>query len=156
MSPQLPKFLNTTPPAAIYDKASATTTEIDTIGFDWCRIIVILGATDIAMSALKVGESDTSGGGGGYTDITGLVFGTSTNSEGSTSSLPSASDDNDIFVFDIDLRGRKRYLDVTATFGDGSAGTYACILTELFRGEKEPATAAESGVNQWLAVPTFA
>lgn len=154
MSPQLPKFLNTTPPGAIYDDASATTTEIDTLGFAWARIIVILGATDIAMSALQVTESDTSGS--GHAAITGLVFGTSTNSAGSTSSLPAAGDDNDIFVCDIDLRGRKRYLDVTATFGNGSAGTYACILTELFRGEKEPATATEMGLNQLLAVPTFA
>lgn len=154
MVPQLPKFVNVTPPAAVYDNASLTTTSIDTRGYDWCRIIVSLGAIDIAMTALKVGESDTDGS---YSDITGLVFGTSTNSAGSTSALPTASDDNDIFVFDIDLRGRKRYLDVTATAADSStAGTYACIIAELWRGEKEPATATEAGVNQVLQVPTFA
>jgi hypothetical protein len=154
MVPQLPKIINVTPPAAVYDNASATTTSIDTRGYDWCRIIVSLGAIDIAMTALAVGESDTDGS---YNNITGLVFGTSTNSAGSTSALPTASDDDDVFVFDIDLRGRKRYLDVTATCGNSStAGTYLSILCELYRGEKQPATATEAGVNQILQVPTFA
>lgn len=154
MVPQLPKFVNVTPPAAVYDNASCTTTSIDTQGYDWCRVIVQLGALDIAMTALKVGESDTDGS---FSDVTGLVFGTSTNSAGSTSALPTASDDNDVFVFDIDLRGRKRYLDVTATCGNTSTtGTYVSILAELFRGEKQPASATEAGVNQILQVPTFA
>ncbi len=154
MVPQLPKFVAVTPPAAVYDNASLTTTTIDTQGFDFARIIVFLGAIDIAMSALKVGESDTDGS---FTDVTGLVFGTSINSVGSTSALPTALNDNGIFIFDIDLRGRKRYLDVTATAADSATvGTYAAILCELYRGEKQPATATEAGVVQILQVPTFA
>ncbi len=107
------KYVSVTPPAAIVDDASYTTAEIDTLGFDYCTIVVYLGASDIAMAALAVTESDSSGS--GHANVTGLVWGTSTNIDGSTSALPSATDDNKFQIAQIDLRGRKRYLDVTAT-----------------------------------------
>jgi hypothetical protein len=147
---QLHKVVNLTPPAAIVDNASYTVAELDTLDWDYCQIYVILGATDIAMTALAVTESDTSGS--GHANVTGLVFGTSTNLAGSTSALPTATDDNDVFRFDIDLRKRKRYLDVTATAGNGTAGTFACIIAILSRGRIGPETAAEGGCNQILRV----
>jgi hypothetical protein len=137
------KLVNLTPPAAIIDNSAVTVAELDTKGWDHARIIVILGATDIAMSALKVTESDTTGS--GHADVTGLVYGTSTDIDGSTSVLPTADDDNGIFVFDIDLRGRKRFLDMGATVGDGAAGTYVTIIAELFRGDTMPTTVAGHG-----------
>jgi len=144
------KFVSVTPPAAIVDDASYTTAEIDTLGFSNAQIVVYLGATDIAMTALKVTESDTAGS--GHADVTGLVFGTSTNIDGSTSALPSATDDNKFQIFDIDLRGRKRYLDVTATAGDGSAGTFATIFCILSRAGEVGATAADRGADEVLRV----
>jgi hypothetical protein len=137
------KLVNLTPPAAIIDDSAVTVAELDTKNWDHARIVVILGATDIAMTALKVTESDTSGS--GHADVTGMVFGTSTDIDGNTSALPAADDDNGIFVFDIDLRGRKRYLDVSATVGDGAAGTYVAIIAELYRGESMPTTVAGHG-----------
>lgn len=147
---QASKIVGITPPAAIKDDGSYTTAELDVAGFSECTIYVYIGATDIAMVALKVTESDTAGS--GHADVTGLVFGTSENTAGSTSVLPSATDDNDIFAFDIDLRGRKRYLDVTATAGDGSTGTFAVLWAELRRGVETPTTATERGLNQVLRV----
>jgi hypothetical protein len=144
------KIVNLTPPAAIVDNTSFTVAELDTLDWDYCRIIVILGATDIAMTALAVTESDTSAS--GHANVTGLVFGTSANIAGSTSALPVATDDDDLFGFDIDLRYRKRYLDVTATAGDGSAGTYAVIIAIRSRGRIAPDTTAERGFNQILRV----
>lgn len=144
------KWLNLTPPAAIVDNASLTVTEIDTLGFDYAEIIVVLGATDIAMTALAVTESDTSGS--GHANVTGLIFGTSDNTAGSTSVLPTATDDNDVFKFEIDLRARKRYLDVTATIGNGTAGTYAVVLARLSRSKTGVETATEAGCNQILRV----
>lgn len=144
------KLVSVTPPAAIVNNSSYTTAEIDTLGFDYAQIIVYLGASDIAMAALKVTESDSSGS--GHADVTGLVFGTSTNIDGSTSALPSATDDNKFQVFDIDLRGRKRYLDVTATAGNGSAGTFATILCILSRAGEAPTTAAGRGADEVLRV----
>lgn len=145
------KFVGVTPPAAIVNNTSHTTGEIDTLGWDYLTIVAYLGATDIAMTALKVTESDTSGSNHG--DITGLVLGTSTNIDGSTSALPSGTDDNKFFVFQIDLRnGRKRYIDVTSTVGNGSTGAYLSILGILSRGDTGPTTAAGMGAAQVLAV----
>jgi len=144
------KFVSVTPPAAIVDNAAYTTAEIDTLGWDYATIVVYLGATDIAMAALAVTESDTSGS--GHANITGLVWGTSTNIDGSTSALPSATDDNKFQIAQIDLRGRKRYLDVSATAGDGTTGTYATILCILSRGATDPVTASEMGADEVLRV----
>lgn len=144
------KFVSVTPPAAIIDNASATTAEVDTKGWDYAQYYVYIGATDIAMTALAVTESDTSGS--GHANITGLVTGTSTNIAGSTSALPSATDDNTVRRFDIDLRGRKRYLDLTATCGDGTAGTYLAAWCILSRGAKAPVTATECGCGDILRV----
>ena len=145
---QATKFLNITPPAAIVDNASWTTAEIDTLGWDFLQILVIMGATDIAMTALAVTQSDASGS--GHANITGLVWGTSTNADGSASVLPSATDDDKIQLAEIDLRGKKRYIDVTGTGGDGSAGAFLCILAILSRAKDAPVTAAERGCDEIL------
>jgi hypothetical protein len=131
------KVINVTPPAAIIDNTSALTTAIDTIGFRYCQILVSLGATDIAMTALKVQQSDTDGS---YADVTGLVYGAS-----GAAALPIATSDNGVYVFNIDLRGKKRFLDVVATFGDGSVGGFVSILALLFEGEDTPRSATERG-----------
>lgn len=144
------KLVSITPPAAIVDNASYTTSEIDTNGFDYAQIVVYLGATDIAMTALAVTESDTTGS--GHANVTGLVYGTSTDIDGTTSALPAATDDNKFFVFDIDLRGRKRYLDVTATAGNGTAGTYATIFAMLWRADETPHSASTRGAGNVLRV----
>ena len=146
---QTEKLVSITPPAAIVDNASLATASIDTLGFDYCTIYLYLGAMDIAMTALKVQESDNDST---YADVAGLVFGTSTNTGGSASTLPSATDDNKFFAFEIDLRGRKRYLDLVATCGDGSAGTYACAWAVLSRAEAMPKVAADRGCSQILRV----
>jgi hypothetical protein len=145
------KYVNITPPAAIVDNASFTTAELDTKGWSYCTFVVQYGATDIATAALAMTESDTSGS--GFSNVTGLVFGTSTNAAGSTSTLPSATDDNNIFLFQIDLTQRKRYLDLTFTGGDGAAGTYASVLAILSDPIDGPAgVTAQQGATQILRV----
>lgn len=138
------------PPEGLVDNAAFTEIEIDTKGFSYCTVYACLGATDIAMAGLKMQESDTSGS--GQADITGLVFGTSTNTEGDTSALPTALEDDLIFGFDIDLRGRKRYLTCVATAGDGATGTHLTVLALLARAEDGPATAALRGCSQMLRI----
>lgn len=143
------KTVLVTPPAAIVNNSSLTTAEIDTYGYDYCEITVCLGATDIALTALKVQESNVSGS--GFADISGLVFGTSANDTGSASTLPSSTDDNGIYKFLIDLKNnRKRYLDVVATVGNGSTGAFVTILAELSRASETPVTAVEAGLKQRL------
>lgn len=142
------KVLNTTPPAAIIDDAAVTTAEIDTLGFDYAIVLVSLGATDIALTALSLQESDTSGS--GHANVTGLVYGTSTDIDGNTSSLPSATNDNGVFAFEVDLRGRKRYLDVAATVGNGTSGAFVTIQTLLFRAKELPTSISDKGLTGCL------
>ncbi len=55
----------------------------------------------------------------------------------------------------MDLRGRKRYLDVALTGGDGTAGTYAAVWANLFEGEVGPTTTTEKGAAQVLRAPSL-
>lgn len=146
---QRSKLVIVTSPQAIINNASATTASVDTLGFDYVKFTLILGATDIALTALKVQEADADSG---YADVTGLVYGTSTNTAGTTSTLPSATDDNKGFSFLVDMRGRKRWLDLVLTVGSGSTGAYVTVIAELYRGESIPSTAALRGMAQELLV----
>lgn len=122
------KVVNFCPPGAVVDNADFTTTAIDTAGFGKCAIFFSLGATDIAMAALKLQESDDSGM-SGAADITGAVYGAS-----GAPALPSATDDNKVYAFHVSLQGKKRYLDLVATAGNGSVGTYGSGIAVLYNG----------------------
>ena len=141
-SAQQTKFVSVTPPAAIIDNAAVTTAAIDTLGWDYLEVFVYLGATDIAMTVCKLQTSDTDGS---YADLTGAVYGTSTDIAGSTSALPIATDDNKCFKIEVDLRGKKRYFDLAATCGDGTAGTYITAFAILSRGDAPATTASGRG-----------
>jgi hypothetical protein len=131
-------------PAAIVDNASLTTNVIDTLGYDRLEVILVLGALDIAVTAFSLQESNvkasdtalTSG-----TDITGAVGGTDF-------TLPIATDDSKIGVIDLNMVSapRKRYIDVTATLGDGAAGTYSTIIFRLSKGHVDPISASDAGL----------
>ncbi len=144
------KIVAITSPGAIVDDASWTTNEVDTAEWDQLEIIVQLGSIDATMAALAATESDTSGSGHG--NITGAIFGTSNNDADAVSSLPGATDDNKVYSILIDLRARKRYIDLTATAGNGAAGTYMSAIGILSRGKIGPNTAVESGYAQRLIV----
>jgi hypothetical protein len=143
------KFVNVTPPAAILDNASATTNSVNTEGFSYATFLVELGATDIALTALKLQESDTDGS---YGDVTGAIFGTSALPDGTTSTLPSATDDNKIYAIYVDLKGRKKYLDMVITVGDGTAGGYVACQCILSGADVQPHTATGLGLGQYLVV----
>ena len=154
MKPTGYKTVQVIAPTAIVDNASWTTVTIDTLGFRFCEIFFMLGALDIAVAALKVQESDDSGMAGAV-DITGTIFGTDDNDTGSASTLPAATDDNKIYKFEIDLRGRKRYLDLVATGGDGTVGSYAAAWANLHEGENVPTSASDKNVAQLMRVPSI-
>ena len=143
------KWLSVTPSAAIVDNASPATVSIDTLGYDYLEVICYFGAMDIAATVLKLQSSDTDGS---YADVTGLVWGTSANIAGSTSTLPSATDDNKIFLFQVDLRGHKRWFDLAVTLGDGSAGTYFVALARLSKSKQPITTAAQAGAAEILRI----
>ena len=133
------KFSNIVPPAVIKDNASFTSVEVDTKGFNYLTVVCALGATDIAMAALKLQSGDVSGT---LADVTGLNFSGGTDIAGAATSLPSATDDNKLFVFQVDLRGKKRYWNIVATAGDGSTGTYLAAVAVLSRNSVNDGTVA--------------
>jgi hypothetical protein len=145
---QKTKFVAVVPPGAIKDNAEFANVEIDAAGWDWLIVIVTLGATDIAMAGLKLQQSDTSGS--GFADVTGLICGTSDNTDGDTSDLPSAADDNKIVVFEVDLRGKRRYFDLVATAGNGTNGTYLSAVGILGKGDSVLQTIAGRGCDEIL------
>lgn len=140
------KVVNFCPPGAIVDNADFTTTAIDTAGFGKVAVFFSLGATDIAMSALKLQQSDDSGM-SGAADITGAVYGAS----GATA-LPSATDDNKVYAFHVSLQGKKRYLDLVATAGNGTTGTYGSAVAVLYNGTDFDPTATDQNVAGSLVV----
>ena len=139
------KTIPVTNPAAIVDNAAFTTATIDTRGFAFLTIIVVLGALDVALAALKLRESDASDM-SGAADVAGADFSVA------PATLPSATDDNKLYAIQVNLTGRKRYVDLTLTGGDGTAGTYATVIAELSHASEIPAWVEARGFAQELIV----
>lgn len=118
----------------VLDNESATAVVIDSKGFEYLTVYSLVGATDIALSALKVQECDTSDG--QFGDIEGAAI----------SPLPTATDDNKVYGFFITLIGRKRYFKLVATAGDGSAGVNFAALALLTRARVGTDDAASRGL----------
>lgn len=135
------KWQNITPAAAIVDNAAVTTATIDTKGFTKLLIIVALGALDIAVAAMKLQHSVNSNM-SSPSDISGADFSVS------PLTLPAATDDNKLYGIFVDLRGKRRYLDLSLTAGDGAAGTYVSVLAGLYGAAEHPNSATERGFAQ--------
>ncbi len=150
---QQTKVMSIIKPVAIVDNTKWTTTQIDTKGFDYGMIIFHLGTSDIAMAALAVTQSDSDGS--SHVNVTGLIVGTSINSAGSTSNQMTATDDDAFILFDLDLKSMKRYIDLTATAGDGTNGSFAACCMVMYRSKIGPDTAAERGADQVLSSPAY-
>lgn len=135
------KFVNVCPPVAINDNTAYTTNTVDTLGYREATFLVSFGVMDIAVAVLKLQESDASNMSPAV-DVAGADFSVS------PLTLPSATDDGNQVVIYVNLQGRKRYLDLSFTAGDGSAGTFAVVTCILSRGEQSPDTAAKRGLSQ--------
>lgn len=129
ISGQMATYQDAIAPAAIIDDASAVAAEIDTIGANYLEVVIQLGATDIAVTALKLQSCDTSGG--SFTDVNGADFDGGLNTEGTALVLPSATDDGQTCVFQVNLDATERFFKVVATFGDGTAGGFIAGVARL-------------------------
>lgn len=130
--------------------ASATFThEIDTLGYKYASIDVMFSpftASNVSLaSVLKVGETDSTGG--SLTDVTGLRGGTDFTIASTGAST--GANIGGIARFNVDLRGRKRFLTVTV-----SPSTTVAIITNarLSKGENHASTASEANVNNVASV----
>lgn len=126
---------------------------VDTLGWSRATIYFELGATDIAMTALGVYSGPAAASGADdatYSAVTGLQ------AEGTAGSgrIPTATDDNNFFKFEIDLKTDSigRFLALDATGGDGSAGAYMSAFCILSEPNEHPSTATERGVAWELTV----
>lgn len=112
--------------------------EIDTLGADYASIDVVFSqftaATTSYASVLKLQQSNTSGS--GQADVSGFTI---TAGAGSTTGGTGA-----VARFNVDLRGKSRYLTVVTT--PGNAATIATVA-RLGKQEDMPITAAAMGVN---------
>ena len=110
---------------ALVDNASFTSTCLDTAGLDGVLVVFSTGEQiDADMTALKVQESDTLSSATALssgTDISGADFSVS------PLTLPVSSNGTkkSFGVFIPIVGARKRYINVIATAGNGSVGTYA-------------------------------
>lgn len=139
------KTVAVTNPGAIVDNAAFTTATIDTRGFAFLTIIIVLGALDTALAALKLREGDESDM-SDAADVTGADFSVA------PATLPAATDDNKVYALQVNLKGRKRYVDLTLTGGDGAAGTYATVIAQLSHASEVPSSAEGRGFAQELIV----
>jgi hypothetical protein len=132
--------------------SSATFThEIDTLGYKFATVDVIFSpytASSVSLaSVLKVGESDTASQGTAATNITGLVGGTDFTIAATGAST--GANVGGIARFNVDLRGRKRYLTVIV-----SPSTTVAVISaaRLSKGESHAVTVTEANVNNVASV----
>lgn len=128
----------------VLDNATATSYVIDTAGVDYVNIDVVIGTTDVALTALKVQESDVATNSTTLdtgADITGLVYGAS-----GAAALPTDTDDNKIFSFEINTQGRKRYLQLVAVAGNGTTGVAIAAHYNANKVANQPLTNAGKGI----------
>ena len=132
--------------------ASATFThEIDTLGYKYASVDVIFSpftASNVSLaSVLRVGESDTASQGTSATSITGLVGGTDFTIAATGASTGAAV--GGIARFNVDLRGRKRYLTVVV-----SPSTTVAVISSarLSKAEQGATDATTANVNNYASL----
>lgn len=130
--------------------ATATYTHtVDTLGYKYASIDVLFSpftASNVSIaSVLRVGDSDTAGG--TPTNISGLVGGTDFTIAATGAST--GADIGAVARFNVDLRGRRRYLTVTV-----SPSTTVAVITNarLSKGENHASSASEANVNNIASV----
>ncbi len=130
------------PPAAIKDDAAFASLVLDKNDFDgadYVEFIGMIGATDVALATLRVMESDT------ISDATTL--GGSPVLVKDSTTKPGALDDDKVFVFGLDLsKSRARYLQLQATAGNGTAGTFLSAIAIASRPREAGSSAARRGL----------
>jgi hypothetical protein len=121
--------------------------EIDTAGYKYASIDVIFSpytASNVTIAnVLKVMESDTAGS--GQVDVPGLRSGTDFTVAATGAST--GAQVGAVARFNVDLRGRRRYLTVTVTPSTTVAVVSNCRLSKA---EAHATTASEAGVNQFV------
>ena len=136
------------PPASVASTATTTMT-FDTIGWDFAVVDVFCGTqttTDPAITTLKFLENDTNTNASNMVAITALTGGTAGNTSGNfVIPAVTVTGVGAAIQFQIDLRKRKRYMQLNIT--PGTTEVVGAVV-KLSRGEISALTAAQkSGIN---------
>lgn len=109
-------------------------TGVEVAPYRQARVLVTVGATDVAFTTFKIQESDDNSA---WSDVTG--------GEITGSDLPAADDDNKSWAFTYNCLGGKRYVRCVATVGNAT-GANICANVLMADGDKIPANATEAGL----------
>jgi len=123
--------------ASVTTDGGTFTHEIDTYGADYVSVDVVYStftATSSAYATLKVQHSDTSGS--GQTDVL------------TTTAVAGLTTGNHVARFNVDMRGKKRYLTVV---GSPAKPATVCSVARLSKMEDEPYNAATAGVSNYVS-----
>lgn len=136
------------PPASVASTATTTMT-FDTIGYDYAIVDFICGTqatTDPAITTLKFLENDTNTNASNMAAIVALTgaAATSTSAGFAIPAVTVTGLGGTVAQFQIDLRKRKRFLQINCT--PGTTLVVAGVV-RLCRGEIAPLTAAQKSAN---------
>ena len=128
---------------------TATSQVIDTMGYDWATIDIVATTQSASTQAgspsvLKLQEADNTSA-TSFVDIVGARGGsaTATNVDFLVGVGATATTSPNGYKFNVDLRARKRYLQIVIS--PTTTETFAAVVN-LGRGEQAPTTAAKAGV----------
>ena len=113
---------------------------IDTLGYDFMNLTVIASTADVVsntLSVLLLKEADVTAT-SSMANVSGSVGGTDFTI--ATNAYTSTSNQN-IWTYNVDLRGRKRYLRVYAS---PQTTMVMAAVASLYRGEQAPITATKA------------
>jgi len=119
---------------------------IDTLGFDYASIDVVFepvaaaGTNSSVAVALKLQQGDTTSS---YADVDGYVGGTDF-----TVPTPADTTSTSVVRFNVDMRGKKRYLNVYAT---PNVASPVVSVARLGKPEEAPVAASAAGVNVFVS-----
>ena len=126
--------------ASVYTSSQTATLTLDTVGYEYASIDVIAGpaaSTSSVYQTLTLGESDVSTG--TYSTVTGF----SGDLKPAAYAGQTVTDTMTVSRLDIDLRGKKRYLQVKAS---PNTDTVIVVSARLGKGEAGPVDATGKGV----------
>jgi hypothetical protein len=142
------KYVNVLDPVSKATGAYTMDNVIDTLGYDYAVVIFHIGAVAGATSELHLEQSDTGSGDWTTAGVTAFDFDGGKESDGTTAALPSATDDDSMFVFEVDCRGLQRYLRVEATADGTNLTSCVAILSRAAETSNVPADRGAAGLIQ--------
>ena len=145
-----------TNPATTQASNATTSTRIDTIGYDYLVLTGVAPPAAATNSSAKWRVFDVY-----QADITtfattdAVIVGTTNTTAAATEFVMGVHNDTteaNIVKVGVDLRGRERYLFVEWGAPGATDYTTNVIVSELFRAEEQPTTAALSNLSAWTHV----